>query len=164
MNLDIKIRPTHIDEDIQKIIEKIYPFYKTTSKTVYKETKVPRSKETPQEALFHEAICEGIFPNKNAPQEVFYEEACKNLLKAIVLYVYYKVPPHEQTLTKVIELTNPTQDGYFKLDSLFESLRTCEPNNVALSYYERYKCADINTLIIVRNILHTRLETWLFAV
>jgi len=77
----------------------------------------------------------------------FWTKAEKLLYQALIGYIYYEAPPHEQNMNSLVEMINKMEvredNENFKnsIDYLFEALEERAPQHFALRQYKKYKLA-----------------------
>jgi len=77
----------------------------------------------------------------------FWTKAEKLLYQALIGYIHYEAPPHEQNMNSLVEMINKMEvredDENFKnsIDYLFEALEERDPQHFALRQYKKYKLA-----------------------
>jgi len=77
----------------------------------------------------------------------FWTKAEKLLYQALIGYIYYEAPPHEQNMNSLVEMINKMEvredNENFKnsIDYLFEALEERDPQHFALRQYKKYKLA-----------------------
>lgn len=77
----------------------------------------------------------------------FWVKAETLLYTALIAYIYYEAPEHEQTFTTLIEFINASEvredDEDFKnnVDLMFDSLEEKDPQHFAVRQYKKYKLA-----------------------
>lgn len=92
----------------------------------------------------------------------FWDDSGKNLLCALMLYLYHEAPEYEQNFPMVMELLrcgDVSDDSNQKsvLDILFDELRNKSPEHVAVKYYDDYRRGAADTLRSVQVTLASRL-------
>ena len=77
----------------------------------------------------------------------FWTKAEKLLYQALIGYIWYEAPPHEQNMNSLVEMINKMEvredNENFKnsIDYLFEALEERAPQHFALRQYKKYKLA-----------------------
>jgi len=77
----------------------------------------------------------------------FWTKAEKLLYQALIGYIHYEAPPHEQNINSLVEMINKMEvredNEQFKnsIDYLFEALEERDPQHFALRQYKKYKLA-----------------------
>ncbi|MCL2546198.1 MAG: type IV secretory system conjugative DNA transfer family protein [Oscillospiraceae bacterium] len=77
----------------------------------------------------------------------FWTKAEKLLYQALIGYIHYEAPPHEQNMNSLVEMINKMEvredNENFKnsIDYLFEALEERAPQHFALRQYKKYKLA-----------------------
>jgi len=77
----------------------------------------------------------------------FWTKAEKLLYQALIGYIHYEAPPHEQNMNSLVEMISKMEvredDENFKnsIDYLFEALEERDPQHFALRQYKKYKLA-----------------------
>jgi len=77
----------------------------------------------------------------------FWTKAEKLLYQALIGYIHYEAPPHEQNMNTLVEMINKMEvredNENFKnsIDYLFEALEERDPQHFALRQYKKYKLA-----------------------
>ena len=77
----------------------------------------------------------------------FWIKAEKLLYQALIGYIWYEAPPHEQNMNSLVEMINKMEiredNENFKnsIDYLFEALEERAPQHFALRQYKKYKLA-----------------------
>jgi len=77
----------------------------------------------------------------------FWTKAEKLLYQALIGYIFYEAPPHEQNMNSLVEMINKMEvredDESFKnsIDYLFEALEERSPQHFAVRQYKKYKLA-----------------------
>ena len=92
----------------------------------------------------------------------FWDDAGKNLLCALMFFLYYEAPEEEQNFSMVLEIlrTGDISDNTEELsilDLLFERVRDKDPYHVAVKYYDDYRRGAADTLRSVQVTLASRL-------
>lgn len=92
----------------------------------------------------------------------FWDDAGKNLLCALMFFLYYEAPEYEQNFSMVLEIlrTGDISDDTEELsilDQLFERVRDKDPYHVAVKYYDDYRRGAADTLRSVQVTLASRL-------
>ena len=77
----------------------------------------------------------------------FWVKAEQLLYQALIGYIWYEAPPHEQNMNTLVEMINKMEvredNENFKnsIDYLFEALEERDPQHFALRQYKKYKLA-----------------------
>jgi len=77
----------------------------------------------------------------------FWTKAEKLLYQALIGYIHYEAPPHEQNMNSLVEMINKMEvredNENFKnsIDYLFEALEERAPQHFAVRQYKKYKLA-----------------------
>ena len=77
----------------------------------------------------------------------FWVKAEQLLYQALIGYIHYEAPPHEQNINSLVEMINKMEvredNEQFKnsIDYLFEALEERDPQHFALRQYKKYKLA-----------------------
>ena len=77
----------------------------------------------------------------------FWTKAEKLLYQALIGYIHYEAPPHEQNINSLVEMINKMEvredNEQFKnsIDYLFEALEERVPQHFAVRQYKKYKLA-----------------------
>ena len=77
----------------------------------------------------------------------FWTKAEKLLYQALIGYIFYEAPPHEQNMNSLVEMINKMEvredNENFKnsIDYLFEALEERAPQHFAVRQYKKYKLA-----------------------
>jgi len=81
----------------------------------------------------------------------FWTKAEKLLYQALIGYIHYEAPPHEQNMNTLVEMINKMEtredDENFKnaVDFIFEALEERDPQHFAVRQYKKYKLAANKT-------------------
>ncbi|MGN0245317.1 MAG: VirD4-like conjugal transfer protein, CD1115 family [Lachnospiraceae bacterium] len=103
-------------------------------------------------------------PKGTQKSDPFWDTAASMLLLAIIFYLHYEAPAHEQTFSMVLELLRAgaiedEEDGApSPLDTLFDELEMEQPEHIALKYYRSYRSGSAKTLKSIQITLASRLE------
>lgn len=98
--------------------------------------------------------------------EPFWENADKQLLYALVLYLWHKVPVEEQTfgnVTKLLAMAKVDENNSNMknvLDGLFDELEKEDPNNLAVRNYKQVRNTAGKTLKSIISSVSTRLKAF----
>lgn len=92
----------------------------------------------------------------------FWDDAGKNLLCALMFFLYYEAPEYEQNFSMVLEILREGSisddvEELSILDQLFERVRDKDPYHVAVKYYDDYRRGAADTLRSVQVTLASRL-------
>ena len=77
----------------------------------------------------------------------FWEKAEQLLYQALIGYIHFEAPPHEQNMNSLVEMINKMEvredNENFKksIDYLFEALEERAPQHFAVRQYKKYKLA-----------------------
>ena len=103
-------------------------------------------------------------PKGSQAQDPFWDQTASMLLKALISFLHYEVPPEEQNFSTVLEMIRQgdvsEEDEYLvsPLDALFEALEKKDPQHIALKYYRSYHKGAGKTLKSIQISLLARLE------
>lgn len=96
-------------------------------------------------------FCDTLIANTNGEGkqsgDSFWENSEKLLYSALIGYMYYILPPQEQTVGTLLKLINASgakeEDENYRseVDRLFEALEMDDPENFAVLQYKKYKLA-----------------------
>ena len=82
-------------------------------------------------------------------QDPFWDNAAKNVILALMYYVYFEYPPARRHFGSVMELkrlaniTESRGNGRCKVDDLMDKLKEEKPESLALRYWKEYEGNDI---------------------
>ncbi len=86
-------------------------------------------------------------PKEAKTSDPFWEKAETALLEALMFYLLYEAPPHEQNFSTILKMLSfaevkEEKDDYVSpLDLLFYQLEQKKPESIAVSQYKIYKMA-----------------------
>lgn len=109
-------------------------------------------------------IIENTTPQKSSNADPFWEKSETALLEALIFYLVYKAPRHEQNFSVVMEMLasaevrEDDEDFESPLDILFERFKMEEPDNIAVRQYDIFKLAAGKTAKSILVSLAVRLE------
>ena len=93
------------------------------------------------------ALIENTKGSDGKTGDEFWTKAEKLLYQALIGYIWYEAPPHEQNMNSLVEMINKMEvredNEQFKnsIDYLFEALEERAPQHFALRQYKKYKLA-----------------------
>ena len=85
----------------------------------------------------------------------FWQKAEQLLYQALIGYIWYEAPPHEQNMNTLVEMINKMEvredNEQFKnaVDFTFEALEERDPQHFALRQYKKYKLAAGKTAKVI---------------
>ena len=103
-------------------------------------------------------------PKGSSSNDPFWDTAASMLLLALIFYLKYEAPEHEQNFPMVMEMlragdVKEDDDSYISpLDILFNNLEQEEPDHIAVKYYRDYRSGSAKTLKSIQITLASRLE------
>ena len=109
-------------------------------------------------------IFKNTTPKGSQTQDPFWDQAGMMLLLALVFYLHYEAPTHEQNFPMVMEMirygeVREEDENYQSpLDVLFMQLAHFKENHVAVKYYRSYRSGSGKTLKSIQITLMSRLE------
>lgn len=111
-------------------------------------------------------VASNIYANttdkKASKGDQFWDDAGKNLLCALMFFLYYEAPEYEQNFPMVLEIlrtgdVSENTEELSILDQLFERVRDKNPSHIAVKYYDDYRRGAADTLRSVQVTLASRL-------
>jgi type IV secretion system protein VirD4 len=103
-------------------------------------------------------------PKGAQSQDPFWDTAASMLLLALIFYLKYEAPPHEQNFGMVIDMLRAAdvreEDEMYQsvLDEIFDRLEMKNPEHIAIKYYKDYRSGSARTLKSIQITLAARLE------
>ena len=102
-------------------------------------------------------------PKGAQSQDPFWDTAASMLLLALIFYLKYEAPEHEQNFSMVMEMlrageVSEEEETISPLDSLFYELEADNPYHIAVKYYRDYHSGSAKTLKSIQITLAARLE------
>lgn len=102
-------------------------------------------------------------PKGAQSQDPFWDTAASMLLLALIFYLKYEAPEHEQNFSMVMEMLragdiSEEEETVSPLDSLFYELEAENPYHIAVKYYRDYHSGSAKTLKSIQITLAARLE------
>ena len=94
---------------------------------------------------------------KNSPDnDSFWDNQCKVLLKAVLLYIFHEVKSDQQNYSMLSKIL----DGTEAVEILFEKLEKKNPEHIAIKYYKVYQNTSLSTRRSVQATLVTKLQSF----
>ncbi|MDL2220623.1 type IV secretory system conjugative DNA transfer family protein [Eubacteriales bacterium OttesenSCG-928-N14] len=104
--------------------------------------------------------------NVSSSADPFWERAEKALLQALIYYLLYEAPPHEQNMPMIMAMiassgaSEEDEDYQSTLDILFERLAMEKPDHIAVKQYDVFRLASGRTAKSILISLAVRIEKW----
>ncbi|MDL2220323.1 type IV secretory system conjugative DNA transfer family protein [Eubacteriales bacterium OttesenSCG-928-N14] len=104
--------------------------------------------------------------NVSSSADPFWSRAEKALLQALIFYLLYEAPPHEQNMPMVMQMiasagaSEEDEDYQSELDIMFERLAMEKPDHIAVKQYNVFKLASGRTAKSILISLAVRIEKW----
>lgn len=102
-----------------------------------------------------EFILEKSITQNSPDNDPYWDNQCKVLLKALLLYIFHEVKSEQQNYSILFQMIDDMEG----VEILFEELEKKNPDHISLKYYTEYRNASPNTRSSVQATLFTRLNS-----